>query len=71
MIMSMVIKSQTLRLLRLAAEGLTLGEIATMEKQSKKEVEAQLKQIYSQLKTSDPLRALQLLAKTDFKVVDD
>ncbi|MCX7637536.1 MAG: LuxR C-terminal-related transcriptional regulator [Cyclobacteriaceae bacterium] len=69
--MSLVIKSQTLSLLRLAAEGLTPDEITRIENISKKEIETQLKQVYKQLKTTDPLQALQLLAKTDFKVVDD
>ncbi|MCS6973561.1 MAG: LuxR C-terminal-related transcriptional regulator [Cyclobacteriaceae bacterium] len=71
MILSLVIKSQTLSLLRLAAEGLTPDEITRIENISKKEIETQLKQVYKQLKTTDPLQALQLLAKTDFKVVDD
>lgn len=68
--MTLIIRSQTLRWLRLAAEGLKTEEITQREKVSKKEVEQQLKSLYHQLNANDPLEALQMLAKKDFKVVD-
>lgn len=56
--------------MRMAAEGLRPEDIARKENADKKEVEAQLKSVYRQLSTTDPLEALQMLAKKEFKVVD-
>jgi hypothetical protein len=54
----------------MAAEGLKPEDITRTEKVDKKEVELQLKSIYRQLNTSDPLEALQVLAKKELKIVD-
>ena len=54
----------------MTAEGVEVEEMERAEKISKKEIDARLKTVYKKLKTRNPLEALQVLAQTEFKVVD-
>lgn len=68
--MPVIITTQELSLLRMTAEGVDVEEMERAEKISKKEIDARLKTVYKKLKTRNPLEALQVLAQTEFKVVD-
>lgn len=69
-VMPVIITTQELSLLRMTAEGVEVEEMERAEKISKKEIDARLKTVYKKLKTRNPLEALQVLAQTEFKVVD-
>jgi len=62
--------SLELKILKHTSEGLSTSDLSRDLQMREKDVNANLKSIYKKLQTTEPLTALQKLAKSDFVVVD-